>query len=278
MFNKLMQRLNGHSVEPPSLAEALAQLGRDRVTVRAEIAELNARRTQALLDDATDAELDRIERQIDRANVKLEKLNLAEAPLRQQLEAAKAKVRAAAEPGLIAEFRAAFNDYVAQLQALGEAHRRHTEIRERARAALGDQRAQILLPAFVYAGLLTHEHIKDWIDRNSAALAAAAGAAPPAAASPVRRAPPPELPAGSLQHAVRLGIADHQPAPKVPPQADDTEPLAPGYVRVVTIRGGFEDQAGIQHRAGHRFQLPAATAENAARAGAVEILDGGSNV
>ncbi len=271
MLKTIIKRLNGSAVEPLSLAEALEQLGRDRETVRADIADLNARRKQALLDDATDAELDKIERQIDRANVKLEKLTLAEAPLREQLEAARAKARAEAEPGLIAEFRAAFNDYVVQLQALAEVQRRQTEVRERAREVLGDHRAQMLLPVFVYGGFLTAEHIADWIERNSAALATAAGARPvPQSPIVTQRRPPPERPAGSTQRGVSL--ADRPATSHAPRAADDTSPPAAGETSVIVIRSGYTGPDGIISHAGHRRRLPREIAQKAALHGAVEIL------
>src|SRR5579871_987042 len=137
MFHKLMTRLNGHSVEPAAVAEALTQLNRDREAVRAEIDGLNQRRRTALLDDASDAELDKIERLIDRATVRLEKLSLSEQPLRDQLALAQETARRDAEPGFLEEHRSEFEKYASALRALAEAHRRQEEIRSRAIAILG---------------------------------------------------------------------------------------------------------------------------------------------
>ncbi|MHB8816558.1 MAG: hypothetical protein ACYDAE_25300 [Steroidobacteraceae bacterium] len=275
MFEAIHKRLNGNALEPASVSEALAKVLADRDSTRAHLEQLNQRRRQALLDDATDAVLDKVEREIDRATIQLEKLTLAEQPLRDQLEAARARATLEQRDRDRAEFAEAFEPLAQDAFALSQ----------RAAGLVARAEGLHLDPAVRQGAIPLLSFLAAWIEERRPAVEAARvalgreTAKPPApAVAPLRRAPPPERPAGSLQHGVRLGIADHHPAPQITPQADDTEPLAPGYVRVITIRGGFEDTAGVQHRAGHRFQLPATAAENAARNGAVEILEGGSNV
>jgi hypothetical protein len=89
LFNKILAGLNGHGSEAESLDAALVQLGRDRDETRGKIDELQKQRHQLLLDDGTDADLDKLERQIDRAETRLEKQNMSEAPLRERLAAGK---------------------------------------------------------------------------------------------------------------------------------------------------------------------------------------------
>jgi hypothetical protein len=101
MINRILQKMNGTSADPAALAAALADLDQQRAATRDKIDELGKRRHQALLDDADDATLDKIERQIDRETIRLEKINLAEAPLRERLGAARAEQRRAQ----LAEFK-----------------------------------------------------------------------------------------------------------------------------------------------------------------------------
>src|SRR5271154_5458709 len=93
MFNKIIATLNGHGSEAASLEAAILQLGRDRDEARARIDELQKKRHRALLDDASDADLDKLERQLDRALTRLEKLNLAEPPLLERLTGARSVAR-----------------------------------------------------------------------------------------------------------------------------------------------------------------------------------------
>jgi hypothetical protein len=101
MINRILQKMNGSSADPAALAAALADLDQQRAATRDKIDELGKRRHQALLDDASDDVLDKIERQIDRETIRLEKINLAEAPLRERLGAARAEQRRVQ----LAEFR-----------------------------------------------------------------------------------------------------------------------------------------------------------------------------
>jgi len=275
MLKTILAKLNGHAVEPPSLAEALAQLARDRQVTKEEIDGLNAKRRQALLEDATDAALDKIERQIDRATIQLEKLTLAEQPLRDQLEAARARATAEQRERDRKHFAEVFEPLADDAFALSRRAADLVALAERLHLDPAVRQGAIPLLSFLAAWI---EERRPAVEAARIALGDEVSMPPPPSPPIVRRSPPSERPAGSsMQHAVRLGVADRQPAPKVAPQTDDAEPLQPGYVRVVVLHAGFQDEAGIQHRAGHQFQLPASAAKNAARNGAVEII-GSSNV
>jgi len=62
MLDKILQTLNGHGSEVASLEAASLQRARDRNAAVAELEELNRRRHAALLADAPDSELDKLER------------------------------------------------------------------------------------------------------------------------------------------------------------------------------------------------------------------------
>lgn len=284
MLNKILKSLNGHSAEPATVAEALAQLGRDRDAVRAEIDNLNQRRRQALLDDATDAELDKIERQIDRATVRLEKLVLSEQPLRDQLTTARA---AALNEATARHFRAIEFAYAILRDAVlaaEDAQRAMMAARDAAVAEIGEA-AVGRMPAFAFGGLLGMGAAEAWVEGNDRILAAsrASGAAgtKPAPAPRVRVsaarfvAPPPP----STQR--RVSLDDAGPLNGAPPStliarrsADDAAPLAVGEARVRALQNGWSpNNDRPQCYAGQLIRMPADLATAAAERGLVEIVE-----
>lgn len=297
MLKTILNRLNGHATEPTSLRDELTGLERDRDATKAEIARLAEDRRQALLDDASDKDLDKIERAAERASVKLEKIQLAEADIRGRYQKAnaeqRAKDRAAAEAKFLAEFRDVFDGYITGLRAMAELQRRANEIRRAASGTLGEAWTGVHLPVFVYGGILSEEHISAWIARNERMVARAAGIHTDPPGKPPRggirfyqgqpnsehydptRPPGPQRP--SLQHAVaidtwsghEIGTTVGARGPRLP---DDDQPLGDGEVRAIVLRSGYCAPDG-QSQVGRRVRLKRDIAIKAAQGGAITIVD-----
>ncbi len=195
MLKTILARLNGHAAEAGPLRDELASVQRDREATQAEITRLAAERRQALLDDAPDKEVDRIERASERAKLKLEKMQLAEAEISIRYQKAnsdqQARERAAAEAKFLAEFRELFAAYTAGLAEMAALQRRANDLRRTASAALGESWTGLHLPVFVYGGILSDEHITAWIRRNEHMIERAAG---------TRVDPPGKPPRGGIRH------------------------------------------------------------------------------
>jgi hypothetical protein len=267
MLNALVKKLNGSGDKPEALQGLIEQLERARGEARDKLAELQVRRHQALLDDADDATLNKLERDIARAEVRIEKIDLAIPGIRKRLAFAQSKARDEAEVSLVAEHRVARLKYREALRAAGAARASLDDIDTRACAALGEGRARTTMPPAAYLGHLQAHFIEMWAEIDNRVF-------PTGAASPPRSSPPHVIPVPAmsteLKQGVRLGLLDGpRPAPR--PAIDDREPLADGEVRAVILRSGLE-LGNIQHRVGDRIRLSRTTAELAARAGALEIL------
>src|SRR6267154_4287893 len=90
MLNKLLEKLNGQSADAVQLARALVELGEEESAARRGLADVQERRRQALLDDASDAVLDKLERELTRASARIDKCELSAPLLRERLAAARA--------------------------------------------------------------------------------------------------------------------------------------------------------------------------------------------
>jgi len=297
MLNKLLAGLNGSGGDPKALRALLEQLGRDREAALGKIEDLKQKRRQALLDDLSDAEIDKIERAQERAAILVQKIDLALPGVRERLGAAEIAARRAAEPGIAKEYSAVFRDYCEALRKIASAHRAVEAIQAKARSALGDARTNVLLPSFMYAGLLVASEVEMWIDRNARemlrqidALAnpppvKAREAAPPAPVERVLARPP--APTGTPQ---RHGVdsSDYGPWSKrpTPPhlltasrQPDDTTALLEGECRVRSLRDGWSPamDRGQTHR-GQLVKMPLLDAQLAVRAGVAQIVEGGVEI
>lgn len=279
MLKTILKKLNGHGDEAVAIEAALLQLDRDLEVAGAKIDELNIRRHQALLDDADDATLDKIEREIDRATVRMEKLTISEEPLRTRLTAVHAKKRKEAEAALIPAHRAARGEYCAALRAMVAARRKLDEIDHEACLALGEGRARLVMPACAYTGQLTAQFVEMWLNREEQEYALPMTPTLPTPVKavqpvPVRtRLPHERAKATDSQRPVALFEPQpaRQPAPRTP---DDVAPLQPGETRVKVLRSGFspaDDRPAACY--GQLVRMPHGAAKRAADAGAVEIIE-----
>jgi len=288
--------LNGHGDEVASIEAALVKLGRDREAARREIEDLKQRRHQALLDDATDAVIDRIERDIDHAATRIEKLDVAEAPLRARLAAAKATAHRAAITRHFEIIAARFGRVREAILAAEAEMALLMQERVAAGAEVGEHVVNREIPVFAFAGFLGLGFVPPWVSKCDAALAAARAAREGslAGAPAVPKLNTPENVAQAAQrlaHGVRprlpherQQITDSQRGETLSPDAgharptprsrppDDLTALQPGEVRVKVLRAGFSPRNDLAQCAfGQIIKMPRSAAERVE--GIVQILE-----
>lgn len=290
MFNRIMKKLNGHAAEPTSLSEALAQLDRDRTDIEAEIARLGAERKTLLLEDAPDAQLDKVERQIDRANVRLEKVKVAEPPLREALATATATERKQRWEQHVAAHRAAAQKFLVAARATVEMHERLVAIKDAARREGFEHEIVGAMPATpnIHGNPLLVPHALDDFERSLAPAPRSPGGAPRGGIQWYSGQPgsarydpttPPGPPKPTLQHSVVMApmgnrdLAMGSSPTSSPRMPNDEEPLGPGEVRATVLRHGYNAPDGSSCHVGRRIRLPRDLALVAARNGAIEIID-----
>ena len=276
MIKSILSRLNGHAIEPSALSEALAQLARDRAATEAEITLLNAKRRQALLDDASDEVLDKLERQIDRANVKLEKLTIAEQPLREQLATATAAERRRRWDAHVAAHRTATDEFLVAARTAAAKHAALGAVAEQARREGFEAEVQTWPATPNVAGnLLAAPDLLDQFERAMAPRTITVKSPAPHDV-PVPRAATRQP---TLQHAVRIagGVPlDVSPGQRLTASRDpdDTAPLEAGEARVRVLRSGYSPSDDRpQATRGQLLRMPRSAAEKAASAGVIEILE-----
>lgn len=277
MLKTILEKLNGHAAESPAIAGELVQLAADRDAAKAELAALHEKRRALLLDDASDAALDRIEREIDRAEVRLEKLAVAEAPLRARLDDAKVAERRSRWETLLAAHREAAKQFLADARRTIEKHAAVLSIVAEA------QRSGFAAEAAAYFPPTPNLHgspllAPDLIDHFDLALAPRERAAPAPQPTPLSRPKP--TPRPTLQHQVTTAETGR---PMTPAEAaalrakrmpDDTSPLEPGQARVRVARSGFSPSDNSpQASHGQVVRMPIHAAERASDNGAVEIIE-----
>ncbi|MGH7091661.1 MAG: hypothetical protein ACREFQ_22445 [Stellaceae bacterium] len=274
MLNKILTKMNGSAADPAVIEQALVQLAADKEAAKFAVDELQRRRHQALLDDAPDGELDKLERQLDRALARLEKLSISEQPLRERLALARTeKQRAAiarhrdAMPALYRKLRQA-------LEAAASAQAEVTEARAAAVREVGEQAATVSLPYIGFAGVLTAASIEDWSRHVESVLAIVSPKSAPRA-QPVAPPRPRAKPMTDTARQVRL--AGGRQLDVAPPQQhqrrpDDTGELGPGEARCRVLRHGYPDANGQQCGSGQLIRLALETAKLAASHGAIEII------
>jgi hypothetical protein len=272
MLNKIIERLNGSAADPSALAVVLNDLARDREAAVNEIEGLRSRRHQALLDDANDQELDRVERQIERKQALIEKLDLALPAVRERLAAAKAEARRQR----MLEHRDAHNSaarkFITAARATVAAHSALLAVGERARQEGFEREAAVMLP--MTANLNGHAICApDLLDLFENAIAAGMSSVhiPTRGNGGRSVAPNPAPSRESTQHAVRLGQSTPRPkqAERTP---NDLNALEPGQSRVRVLRSGWspsDDQPQCYY--GQVIRVSTGIAQRSE--GAVQILE-----
>jgi hypothetical protein len=303
MLNVILKNLNGHGSEAASLDAALVQLARDRDEVRARITELKQQKHQQLLDDASDADLDKVERLIARAETRLEKLNLAEAPLRERLTAAKGVAKKKAVERHFESMAGAYKQLRDAALAAEAAQVALMAARDAAVREVGEH-AISSFPIFAYGGLLGHGMVQAWAADNDRILEAARASRQPrkpkVAEKPVkaaatlpswldRKSPGYDHPASqslrnigttrspdSMQHPIEMagGVQTTPELLSAKRAADDLSPLKYGQVRVRILRNGYSPADNLpQCFAGQLVVMPRKKAEVVAAHGVVEITE-----
>lgn len=288
MLNSILKRLNGHAVESSALSNALAQLAEDRREIEAELERLQTDRHTALLNDADDKTLDAIERKIDRATVRLEKVALAEPPLREQLATATMAERARRWGAHVVAHRAAAAEFLTAAREAYAAHARLLAIMKTARSEGFEHDIAAGMPPTpnINGSPICNPSLLDSYERALTPAPRESGRAPrggvqsyvgqPGAAHyDPTRAPGQSKP--TLQHAIVVDGAGQEisasrgpmSAPALP---DDETPLRPGEVRAIVLRRGFT-AGGAQCQTGRKIRLARDVALKAAQMGAINIIE-----
>jgi hypothetical protein len=276
MLTKILNTLNGHGSEAASLEAALLQLGRDRDEARAKIEALQKQRHQALLDDASDADLDKLERQLDRALTRLEKLNLAEPPLLEKLTGARSAARQRRWHTLLEEYHTAAGEFISAARVATQKHNALVGAILQARCEGFEAEASAMMPATpnLNGHALLAPDLLDIFERSIAPRSTPPRrAAPPPAPKAPRPLLPGERPEGSLQHPIPEQNVGALPftAKRTP---DDLSPLEPGQVRVMALTNGWSPAENRpQTHAGQKLVMTAAEARIALDHGKIEIIE-----
>ena len=271
MLHALLKRLNGHALDPGELDAALAQLGRDREAASATRAELEERRKRALLDDESGATIRKLDAEIELVNIALEKLGVAEQPLRERLAAAQAAARRRRWKEIRSAGLEAAAAFSAAARAAAAAHEKYIQVRETATREGFTQEASTLPPTpNINGAALLAADLLDLFDRACSTPASENVQPIKVAAKAPRRAP---APADAMSpHGVRL--APGAPIAKAERAADDLGELGAGEARVRVIRAGFSPSDHLPAAArGQLVRMPGAAARVAAAAGAVELIE-----
>jgi hypothetical protein len=283
MLKTILSTLNGHASELDSLNAALVQLRRDRAAATAQLTALNAERRQALLDDASDAALDKLERQIDRKTIHLEKLSISEEPLKLKIAAAKKVALDAAVARHFDIIEKAHRKYCSSLRQADTDQGVLAYYRDAAQAECGE-RAVVHIPLMVFGGLLGHGHAQTWDEettqdmkaarRTQDAIAATEVPLTPNVPKVLLAKPVPKKPAPSMQHIV-TDITGQRSKDRFTAvrTVDDLSPLQDGFVRVKVLRAGWCPADDVpQCHFGQIVKVGRAKAVHAAATGALEIL------
>jgi hypothetical protein len=267
MIKSILKNLNGKGSEAASLEAALFQLGRDRDETRTKIAELKKQRHTALLDDLDDAAIGKIDLLIDRAEVKLEKLNAAEPPLLEKLTAARSAARQRRWRALRDAYLAAAGDFLTSARATAERHADLIRIVDQAQREGFGAEVAATMPATpnVNSHPLLAPDLLNNFERAIAPPPPPARQATAAAPTTRSQAPKPQNPE-SLQHSVNLR------ASRTP---DDTSPLLVGEARVSATGANWspaDDRPATTHR-GQKLRMPAGAARAAEGRGLVKVIE-----
>lgn len=287
MLNKLLAKLNGSALDVDALIAALVDLGRERDTAQSELGELQVRRHQALLDDASDSTLDKLERDIARKETAVEKLDLAEPGLRDRLATAKVEARQRQWRALRDAYLVAAGEFLTAARDVAEKHAALIAIVGEAQRAGFAAEVAATMPATPNANgyAIAAPELLDIFERAIAPPqprpAQATAAAKREKTDRAVWKPGSEdwtpLPRGmSLQHAITSAISPRDSLGLMTAQRalDDVTPLGPSEARVKVLRSGFspaDDRPQCCH--GQLIRMALDTAQRAAGTGAVEIIE-----
>jgi hypothetical protein len=191
--------------------------------------------------------------------------------LQQRLAAAQARVSKEAESFLVFQYQAVFSDYCKAMESCLVAAEAAEKIRSRAVTTIGLGRTDVLLPVFVYAGILHAGFIRDWITRNKKDLTAAANVdAPPL---PTIFAPPPRIVRRPQPSANR--VIDEGSSGTAAVLPDYVGPILSDHVLAQVLRAGYPDSSGRHSQRGRKILLTKDVARDAQRNGAIEVIDAG---
>jgi hypothetical protein len=279
MLNEIVRRLNGHGEDPESLEEALKLLADQKAAARAALTECHERRRQALLDDASDAALDKLEREIERGETRIEKLTIAEPSLRERLRVARAAADKREGDETVTAYLAHSEDVARKVEAADAAaavQRLFWDRHQGVLARLGIEPLGCMLILGNGFGIQWAQHTRQVIAAVRAARARRDN--PQLAPQPPAIAAASENPVSAQSISVRARLPYERPPltdAHGPRPADDLTPLQPGEARVRYVgRGGwspFADQPQWHHD--QIGIVPLDLAERvAANAGIIEIL------
>jgi hypothetical protein len=292
MIATIVKKLNGHAADAASLAEALAQNGRDIPEAEGALRDLQVRRHQALLDDATDAVLNKLDREVSRAEVKIEKLRAAADPLRERLATARAVEH---ERAVDRHIEILATEYLALRTAVFEAERAQQRMMAARSAAISEvgERGVALMPNLCFAGILgMYGSVEAWAFANDPVVArakasrenrpitVAATAVAPAIVPKQQAIANARTRAKSLADAERIPVGAAEsvgPMEMVVPRAPDfTGELQPGQALVRVVRNGYcPDESAAPASVGQLIAMDAAIAAIAQNNGAVRIQRAG---
>jgi hypothetical protein len=275
MITTILKTLNGHGSEAASLEQALLQLSRDRDETRIRIVDLKKQRHAELLDDATDAAIGKIDLLIDRAEVKLEKLNAAEPPLLEKLTGARTAARQRRWRELRETYLSAVGEYLAAAREAIDKHIALAAIVKQAQREGFEGEVKATMPPTPNINtnaLLAPDLLDIW---ERAVTPAGAAPAPRTVKARVSRPAPPKA-VESMQHAVKLDLGEPTPIENLTSKRmpDDLSPLEPGEARVIVLHQGWSprDDRPATH-AGQQIKMPFGEARAAANKGLVEIVE-----
>lgn len=278
MLNRILQRLNGSSEDPAALAEELAALDARMAAARARLADIEQREHQAKLDDADLKVFKGLALEREVVNIEVAKIEVSRPDLRSRLASAQAVAREREADAAESEWIALIGKAADLLEPCDVAF---VEAR-----LFWDKHGQVLTrrghqpPGC--ALILGEGHGIRWSIARRAAIAQLRDARERRANSPPLRAPAAAIAVKpslgrreSLQHAVnRLGAPPPIGSLTAARAADDISPLSDGECRARVLRSGYSPRDDApQCTRGQLIRLPRATAERAAAAGVLQIIE-----
>lgn len=273
MFEAIRKKLNGKALQSQPVGDALAELLQSRDTARGELAKLKERRRHALLEDAEDKAVEKLDRDIERLELRLEKIDLAEGPLREQLAAATAAERARRWQDFRDRYQEVAQHFIADARKVITAHAELRRIKDTARRdGFEHDVTQLAPPPSMGGSALCAPDLVDIFERAIAGVHFTRPVAVSRVSAPRPAPAPPRSHAVMIDTISRRQIGGDEGPEHAPPLPDDEGPLEPGEMRARVLRGGYQAPDG-QSQVGRRIRLSREIAIRAAAAGAIEIID-----